>query len=444
MEMEVSNFPPAATAPSLPLKINDLPVRRVGYAMLFVTFGLFGSWATFAPLNSAALASGVVTVKSYRKTVQHLEGGIVKAIYVRDGDQVSAGDVLLELDGTQTLAELEMVRSQLIASEALEARLRAERDGLDEIDFRQDAASADLRVLEAQQNEVQVFHARRLARLGEIGVLKKRAVQLDEQIRGLNAVIAGKQKESAFYDEEVGDLSALLKEGFVDKQRLREQQRNAVRLQSEIAELKSSIASARLQIGETELQIMQLNKDFIAEVATQQSEVQTKIFDLRERLAAAAERAQRIRVRAPETGMVLGMQVHTVGGVIAPGTPLLDLVPATEDLVVEAQISPMDIDRIAVGKLADVRFSAFNSATTPVIEGRLAQVSADRLVNEQTGVPYYLGRIELTDNGRKALGELTLVPGMPAEVLINTGERTLLSYLVQPATNAFARSLIED
>jgi len=199
-----------------------------------------------------------------------------------------------------------------------------------------------------------------------------------------------------------------------------------------------------LQIGETELQIMQLNKDFIAEVATQQSEVQTKIFDLRERLAAAAERAQRIRVRAPETGMVLGMQVHTVGGVIAPGTPLLDLVPATEDLVVEAQISPMDIDRIAVGKLADVRFSAFNSATTPVIEGRLAQVSADRLVNEQTGVPYYLGRIELTDNGRKALGELTLVPGMPAEVLINTGERTLLSYLVQPATNAFARSLIED
>lgn len=142
--------------------------------------------------------------------------------------------------------------------------------------------------------------------------------------------------------------------------------------------------------------------------------------------------------------MVLGMQVHTVGGVIAPGTPLLDLVPASEDLVVEAQISPIDIDRIALGKLADVRFSAFNSATTPVIEGRLAQISADRLVNEQTGVPYYLGRIELTDKGRKALGELALVPGMPAEVLINTGERTLLNYLVQPATNAFARSLIED
>ena len=442
--MDVSNSSPAGLAPSLPLATNDLPIRRIGYAVLFVTFGLFGSWAAFAPLNSAALASGVVTVKSYRKTVQHLEGGIVKAIYVRDGDQVAAGDVLLELDGTQALAELEMVRSQLIASVALDARLVAERDGLDTVDFQQDAASTDKRVLEAQQNEAQVFQARRSARLGETGVLQKRVVQLDEQIRGINAVIAGKQKEAAFYEEEVGDLSALLKEGFVDKQRLREQQRNGVRLLSEIAELRSSIAGARLQIGETELQIMQLNKDFIAEVVTLQSEVQTKIFDLNERLAAVTERAQRLRVRAPEAGMVLGMQVHTVGGVIAPGTPLLDLVPASEDLVVEAQISPIDIDRIALGKLADVRFSAFNSATTPVIEGRLAQISADRLVNEQTGVPYYLGRIELTDKGRKALGDLTLVPGMPAEVLINTGERTLLNYLVQPATNAFARSLIED
>ncbi len=442
--MDVSNSSPAGLAPPLPLVTNDLPVRRIGYAVLFVTFGLFGSWAAFAPLNSAALASGVVTVKNYRKTVQHLEGGIVKAIYVRDGDQVAAGDVLLELDGTQALAELEMVRSQLIASVALDARLVAERDGLDTVDFQQDAASTDKRVLEAQQNETQVFQARRSARLGEIGVLQKRVVQLEEQIRGINAVIAGKQKEAAFYEEEVGDLSALLKEGFVDKQRLREQQRNGVRLLSEIAELRSSIASARLQIGETELQIMQLNKDFIAEVVTLQSEVQTKIFDLNERLAAVTERAQRLRVRAPEAGMVLGMQVHTVGGVIAPGTPLLDLVPASEDLVVEAQISPIDIDRIALGKLADVRFSAFNSATTPVIEGRLAQISADRLVNEQTGVPYYLGRIELTDKGRKALGDLTLVPGMPAEVLINTGERTLLNYLVQPATNAFARSLIED
>lgn len=434
--------PPDAGAPAM--QVNDLPTRRIGYAVLFVTFGLFGSWATFAPLDSAALATGVVTVKNYRKTIQHLEGGIVKALYVRDGDHVKAGEVLLELDGTQTLAELEMVRSQLIAAQALEARLRAERDEAQTVEFKPVSDETDQRVIEARESEMQVFHARRNARLGEIGVLNKRVVQLNEQIQGINAVIAGKKNEAASYAEEVDDLSALLKEGFADKQRLREHQRSVVRLNSEIAELQSSIARTRLQIGETELQIMQLNKDFVAEVVSKQSEIQTHIFDLTERLTAISERAQRIRVRAPETGMVLGMQVHTIGGVIAPGTPLLDLVPETEDLVIEAQISPVDIDRVAVGKLADIRFSAFNSSTTPVIEGVLTHLSADRLIDEQSGMPYYLGRIEMTEQGRRTLGGLSLVPGMPAEVLINTGERTLLNYLVQPATNALARSLIED
>jgi epimerase transport system membrane fusion protein len=442
MENDVSNSSAAGLSPSQPVKINDLAIRRIGYAVLFVTFGLFGSWAAFAPLDSAALAPGVVTVKSYRKTVQHLEGGIVSALHVHDGDQVQAGDLLVELDGTQVLAELEMVRSQLIAVRALEARLVAERDANEEVEF--GVPAADRRVDEARESELQIFRARRSARLGEISVLQKRVVQLSEQIRGFRAEIQGKNQEISFYEEEVSDLTALLREGFVDKQRLREQQRNVVRLRSEIAEVQSSIARALLQIGETELQIVQLNKDFISEVVTQLAEVQTTIFDLNERLAAANDRAQRLQIRAPESGMVLGMQVHTVGGVISPGTPLLDLVPASEDLVMDVEISPMDIDRVGPGKLADIRFSAFKNATTPVIEGVLTRVSADRLVNEQTGIPYYLGRVELTKSGRKQLGNLVLVPGMPAEVLINTGERTLLEYLVQPASNAFARSLIED
>ncbi|MCM2320659.1 MAG: HlyD family type I secretion periplasmic adaptor subunit [Pseudomonas sp.] len=428
--------------------IADLPIRRVGYAILFVTFGLFGSWATFAPLDSAALAPGVVTVKSYRKTVQHLEGGIVKALHVRDGDQVEAGEVLIELDTTQASAEQEMVRSQLIAARALESRLLAERDGHDKVSFADsdpaDRSPADRRVREAQDSEAQIFRARRNSRLGEVDVLNKRIVQLEEQIRGFKAVIAGKQELSSSYTEEVGDLRALLKEGFVDKQRLREQERSLALLRAEVADLQSSIARARLQIGETQLQILQLNKDFTTEVVDKLAEVQTQVFDLRERLAAVEDRARRTQIRAPEAGMVIGLQVHTVGGVINPGTPLLDIVPASEALIVEVQVSPIDIDRVAPGKLADIRFSAFNNSTTPVIEGRLTHVSADRLVNEETGVPYYLGRVEMTDKGRKDLANLTLVPGMPAEVLLNTGERTLLNYLVQPATNAFARSLIED
>ncbi len=445
MGAAVDKSVPAAGLNAAPQpQTNDLPIRRIGYLILFLTFGLFGSWAVLAPLDSAALAPGVVTVKSYRKTVQHLEGGIVKALHVRDGDVVQAGDVLIELDGTQTLAELEMVRSQLIAIRAMENRLVAERDGQDSVTFLLTPEGNDPRVIEAQENERRIFAARRSSRLGEIDVLRKRKVQLEEQIRGFQEVIVSKQELARSYQGEIGDLNELLKEGFVDKQRLLEQERSVTRLRSEVADLKSSIAQTRLQIGETELQIAQLQKNFVTEVVNQLAEVQTQVFDLGERLSAVQDRANRIQIRAPEAGMVLGMKVHTVGGVVGPGTPLLDIVPASEELIVEAQISPVDIDRVAPGKLADIRFSAFKSATTPVIEGRLTQVSADRLVNEQTGVPYYLGRIELTDKGRKDLGELMLVPGMPAEVLLNTGERTLWNYLVQPATNAFARSLIED
>lgn len=445
MEAAVDKSVPAAglnTAPKL--QTNDLPIRRIGYLILFLTFGLFGTWAVLAPLDSAALGQGVVTVKSYRKTVQHLEGGIVKALYVRDGDVVQADDVLIELDGTQTFSEQEMVRSQLIAVRATENRLVAERDNREAVSFALTPEGDDPRVTEAQENERRIFMARRSSRLGEIDVLQKRKVQLEQQIRGFQDVIVSKQELARSYQSEIGDLNELLKEGFVDKQRLLEQERSATRLRSEVADLKSSIAQTRLQIGETELQIAQLNKNFVTEVVNLLAEVQTQVFDLSERLSAVQARADRIQIRAPESGMVLGMKVHTIGGVISPGTPLLDIVPGSEELIVEVQISPVDIDRIAPGKLADIRFSAFNSATTPVIEGQLTQVSADRLVNEQTGVPYYLGRVELTDKGRKDLGQLVLVPGMPAEVLINTGARTLFNYLVQPATNAFARSLIED
>jgi epimerase transport system membrane fusion protein len=425
-------------------QVNDVPIRRIGYLIVFLTFGLFGSWAVFAQLDSAALAPGVVTVKTHRKTVQHLEGGIIKALNVRDGDVVRAGDVLIELDGTQTLAELQVVRSQLIAVRAMGARLTAERDALGVVTFAPTPEGSDSRVVEAQENERHIFIARRNAHSGEIDVLKKRVMQLNQQIRGFQELIASKQRLADSYKEEVGDLSALLKEGFVDKQRLREKERSMTGLHSEVADLKSSIAQANLHIGETELQIAQQQKNFVSEVVNQLAEVQTRVFDMSEHLATLQDRANRIQIRAPESGMVLGMRVHTLGGVIGPGTPLLDIVPASEGMIVEVQISPMDIDRVVLGKSAKIRFSAFKKASTLVIMGQLTRVSGDRLINEQTGASYYLGRVELTDKGRKDLGDLKLVPGMPAEVLINTGSHTLLSYLVQPASNAFARSLLED
>lgn len=239
-------------------------------------------------------------------------------------------------------------------------------------------------------------------------------------------------------------MRALLAEGYVDKLRLRDQERSLSRLQAEVAEQQSESARAAVQIGEAKLKILQLKKAFASDVAGQLGETRTKVYDLRERLATVKDRDQRTEILAPESGMVMGMTVHTLGGVISPGTPLMDIVPASEELIVEAQVSPMDIDRVAVGRPVDIRFSAFKSSTTPVIGGTLVQISADRLTNKDNGVSYYLARVAVTEEGRKALGKLALVPGMPAEVLINTGARTLLQYLMQPATNAFARSLIED
>ncbi len=440
----MSDFMQNSQLSSTALLVDDSPVRRVGYLMLLVTFGLFGGWAALAPLDSSALAPGVVTVKSYRKTVQHLEGGIVRELRVHDGDLVKSGDVLLVLDNTQARSEMEAMRSQLIAALQLQARLEAERDALPEPLAVPALDPADLRVQEARDSEARIFQARRTSLLGEIGLQEKTIGQIEEQIRGFKAIIASKQALAASYQEEIVDLRALLAEGYVDKQRLREQERSLARLQTETAESQSEIAQAHVHIDEARLKILQLKKTFASEVAGLLGDARTKVYELRERLATLQDRDQRTDILAPESGMVMGMTVHTLGAVVSPGTALLDIVPANEELIVEAQVSPMDIDRIALGKLADIRFSAFKISTTPVMEGRLVQISADRLINKDTGTAYYLARVALTDKGRQTLGNLTLVPGMPVEVLVNTGARTLLQYLMQPASNVFARSLIED
>lgn len=426
------------------LPTSDHRPRAIGMMIVLVTFGVFGTWAAVAPLEGAALAPGVVTVQTYRKTVQHLEGGIVRELHARDGDMVKAGDVLIVLDDTQVRAENGMIRGQLIAVQAMEARLQAERDGQSEVDFSGMLEHESQRAREARAGESQVFEARRGSRLGEVSVLQKRVGQLNEQISGLHSMISTKRNLEKSYSGEIGELSELLSEGFVDKQRLLDQERKLDMLRAEIADHQSQITKTKLQISETELQILQLNKDFNADVVAQLAEVQTKVFDLQERLSALEDRLSRIVIRAPEDGMIIGMKVHTVGGVVSPGTPLLDVVPSVSDLIVEAQVSPIDIDRISIGKLADIRFSAFNSSTTPVIEGVVNNISADRLINEQSGMPYYLARVGLTEKGSHTLGALKLQPGMPAEVLINTGKRTLVQYLLQPVTDSFARSLIED
>jgi len=427
------------------LKVNDAPVRRLGFIILFAVFGIGGGWAALAPLNSAAFATGVVAVDSYRKSVQHLEGGIVREVRVHDGDDVKAGDVLIVLDSTQAGSELEATRGQLIAAQAQEARLIAERDDANDITFgASDFPTADKRVQEARASERQIFIAGRDARRGEIDVLKNRAAELEQQIRGYNEVIASKESLAKSYASEIKDLTGLLKEGFVSNERLRDQERNLSRLQAEIADQRSAIARAKVQIGETRLQILQATQKFKSDVASRLADTQSRIYEARERVGALQDKYNRTEVKAPVSGMVMNLAVHTIGGVVQPGTNLLDIVPDAAKLIVEVHIEPKDIDRVELGTKAEVRFSAFSNATTPIIEGELVYVSADRITNERDGTPYYLGRVKLTEQGKKDLGHRELVAGMPADVLINTGSRTMLQYLLKPARNAMARSMIEE
>ncbi|MDZ5601465.1 HlyD family type I secretion periplasmic adaptor subunit [Pseudomonas sp. RP23018S] len=423
---------------------SDRGIRRIGLTIVLVTFGFFGTWAAFAPLSNAVHGSGFVTVQSYRKTVQHLEGGIVKELLVRDGDSVKKGDPVIVLDESQLSAEYESTRNQLIVARYKEARLRAERDQLDTIPPVKLSGTDSDRAQEALAGEQQVFVSRKASRLGEISVHREQISQLKAQIVGLGEMIATKQGLEKSYSGEIVQLKDLLAQGFVDNQRLLESQRKLDMLRTEVADHKSNIAKTKLQISETELQIVQLDKKFNADVADELSQVQAQVFDLQEKETALQDRLSRVVIRAPETGMVLDMKVHTVGGVVQAGTPLMDIVPLSSDLVVEAKVAPVDIDRLELGKTADIRFSAFNNATTPVIEGKLTRISADRLTDERSGDAYYLVRVNVTEDGMKKLANRKLQPGMPAEVLINAGDRTMLQYLLKPARNMFAESMIEE
>jgi len=427
------------------LNTDDKPIRRIGFLILFIMIGIFGTWSFIAPIDSSALASGTVVVKSHRKTIQHLEGGIVNEINVRDGDLVEVGDSLLNLDGTQIKAQIKILQGQYISAAAISSRLKTERTQKKEISFSDDLKQLnDSRVQEAIAGQTQIFIARRNSLQGELGILKQRIGQLSLKIKGLKTQQKSNHQLLTLYAEEIADLKELLADGFADKQRLRELQRQHTQANSDIAALMTEIASTQMQQGETKLQILQTERKFQEEVATQLEEVNSELFSISEQLVVAKDQDRRSLIVAPVKGMILGMSAHTKGGVIGPGQAILDIVPEDEELIINAQVAPLDIDRIQIGTKAEVRFSAFNSKTTPVMEGRVQTISADSLLDEVTGMQYYQAKIELTPESYKRLGGLVLIPGMPAEVLINTGERTMFEYLVQPLTDAFARSFIEE
>jgi epimerase transport system membrane fusion protein len=430
--------------------VSDRRFRRIGIVSVLVVFGGFGTWAALAPLSSAAIGPGVISVENYRKTVQHLEGGIVREIKVRDGELVVKDEVLITLDDTQPKAQLEVLRGQLFALLAREARLVAQRDAATRVSFPIELTDArsDSRSADAMRVQEQTFRVRKQAHDGEVTLYQRQIQQLHAKAAGLVAQTKSREQLVASFESERVDYEALLQQGYAERQRVREMERNVAQAEGQRSSLISDIAAAELQVSETQVKILQLGKELQREVAKELADVQGELAAVREKMRSLDDMVQRTVLRAPEAGMVLGLAVHTLGAVVRPGERILDIVPQDEKLIVEAQLSPQDIDQVRTGQMAEVRFPAFKQRDLPRIDGKLISLSADRLVDENQGqkMPYYLARVEISAAGTKALADakLALLPGMPAEVLVNTGERTMLQYLLAPLSHTVARSFRQD
>ena len=420
-------------------------IRRhllAGLAAIFVLVGGIGGWAATTELSGAVIAPGQLVVQSDVKKVQHPTGGVVAELNVQDGDSVVAGDVIMRLDDTVTRANLAIVVKSLQQLEARQARLEAERDGVQAIEFPEAllAKAADPEVTRLIAGEAKLFELRRTAREGQKAQLAERASQLNEEIGGLSSQIAAKGREIELINEELVGVRELWEKKLVPIQRVNELDRQAARLEGERGQLVAATAQAKGRISEIELQVIQIDQDMRSEVAEELREIQAKTAELVERQIAAEDQLRRIEIRAPQSGRVHQLAVHTVGGVIGPGDVLMLIVPVADDLTVEVKIAPQDIDQVQVGQPAVLRFSAFNQRTTPEVDGEVTRVSADLTLDQRTGLSYYTARIGLVESEIQRLEGLSLAPGMPVEAFIQTGDRTVLSYLTKPLTDNARRS----
>ncbi len=420
---------------------------RLGLLVIAVTFGGFGLWAALAPLDSAAVAPGKVAVEGSRKTVQHLEGGIVEAVLVTEGQRVTAGAPLVRLKDTESRARVQVLQKQLDAAEARKARLEAERDGLDTPVFPETLTSRrdDSFVARQVEGARRQFQAARTNRDARIMVHRDRITQFREEITALDAKVSASQQELASIRRELANFGQLSARGFYPEKEVRKMQRAASRLEGDIAATRAEIARTRNNINQARLNILEIEQEYPEKAGEALQELNQQIGDLAERLAVARDALTRVTLTAPVEGVVQGLQVHTRGGVIRPGDTLMEIVPENRELMVEAYVRPEDIDRVHQGQEAQVRLSAFSGRTTPVIKGTVLSVSGDRMVDSRNETEYYLARVGVPPAERALLGaDQKLKPGMPAEVLVSTGERTLLQYLVKPLRDSLATSFTEE
>lgn len=422
---------------------------RLGFWVLIVGFGLFLIWAAFAPLDEGVATTATVAIETRRKTIQHLTGGVVKNVAVKEGEQVKAGDVLVELEDATTRASYESIRQNYMAQRAAESRLLAEQLERPAIVFHPDlvaAAAKDPLVRQHITTQTQLFQARRAALQAELSGINELIQGYEAQIAGQNALLEGKKAQAGFQAEQLKNVSELAREGYAPRNQALQLEQAQAELRGSIADLQATILRSRQAIAEARMRMTQRRQEYHKEEGAQLAEVRREVQSGQDKLHAVSEELGRVLIKSPVDGQIVGLAVSSGGGVVTPGQKLMDVVPKGETLLVDARIPPNLIDRVNAGDTAQVRFSGFANTPQLVLPGKLLTISGDAVAEQQGGttITYYLGRVEVTPEGFKLLGNRNMQPGMPAEVLIETGERSLLTYLLHPLTKRIAAAMKEE
>ncbi len=424
---------------------NYKRIALIGFILIGATFGVLGLWAALTPLSSAVIGHGTVVVESNRKTIQHLEGGLIRKILVHEGDRVKAGQVLFELDPVQTTANLGIVRNQLFTLLARADRLQSERDHLSAPRFSTEVLGqlSDPIVAQAVSDEKRQFQERQATIAGQVEILNSRIGQYREQIQGIDLQRASMQEQVGFLNDEISGLTELYKQNLVPKPRLLALERERSQITGEVGKSLSEKAQAQKAIGEASLQAHQIRQQFDQENAKELADIQAQTTDLREKFTVARDVANRINVVSPVSGTAQNLHFFTEGAVVRAAEPLVDIVPDHGAMVIHAQISPNDVDSVHSGMRAELRFPSFHSRTIPVINGVIGTVSQDRLVDEATHTPYFLAIITINDTDLPVELRGRLKPGLPAEIVVPTGARTALEYIFNPLSNALHKTMRE-
>jgi membrane fusion protein, protease secretion system len=425
---------------------NIAKYTRLGWLIIVAGLGGFLLWASLAPLDKGVPLTGTVAVASNKKAIQHESGGTVDAILVKEGDSVQAGDVLVRMNGVQAGAEAESAHAQYIIARVTEARLTAEMNHQAGVKLPPElsAAKQDPRVIESLALQNQLSSSRQAAIKSELSSIDENIAGLLSQMHGLESAVLSKNQQKASVNEQLAGMRDLAKEGYLPNNRVLESEQNLARIEADIAADVGNIARAKRQVAELNLQKIQRNQEYQKEVRTQLSEVQKQTNSLESQLKGLDRHLDNVEIKAPVAGTVVGLNVFTKGAVVAPGFKLMDIVPKEDGLVVEGQLPVHLVDKVYAGLPVNMLFTAFNQNKTPHIPGIITNVSADRFVDERTGQSYYKVTSKVAPEGLKLVGDLKIRPGMPVELFVVTGERTMLNYLFKPIFDRLKLSMSEE